>query len=64
MRRGLSKALAAGGTLFALAGTALAADQIASRERPPAASAVTISSTAPLFQEAGLVNGQTFERCT
>ncbi len=64
MKRGLAKALAAGGTLFALAGTAVAADQIAGRERPPAASAVTISSTAPLFQETGLVNGQTFERCT
>ena len=60
----LSKALAAGATLFALAGTAFAADQIAGRDRPPAASAVTISSTAPLFQEAGLVTDQTFERCT
>lgn len=64
MRRGLSKALTVGGTLLALGGTAFAADQIAGRDRPPAASAVTISSSAPLFQEAGLVNGQTFDRCT
>lgn len=64
MKAGLSKALAAGGTLLALGGTAYAADQIAGRERAPASAAVTINSTAPLFQEAGLVNGQTFERCT
>lgn len=64
MKRGITKALAAGGTLLALGGTAFAADQIAGRDRAPAASAVTISSSAPLFQEAGLVNGQTFERCT
>lgn len=64
MKRGVTKALAAGGTLLALGGTAYAADQLAERDRPPASSAVTINSTAPLFQEAGLVNGQTFERCT
>ncbi len=64
MKSGITKALAGAGVVFALAGTAFAADQIAGRDRPPAAAAVTISSTAPLFQEAGLVNGQTFERCT
>ncbi len=64
MRSSVAKAIAGAGAVFALAGTAFAADQIAGRERAPAAAAVTISSTAPLFQEAGLVNGQTFERCT
>lgn len=64
MKRGLAKTLAAGGTLLALGGTAYAADQIAGRDRAPASSAVTISSSAPLFQEAGLVGGQTFDRCT
>lgn len=64
MKRRLTKTLAAGGTLLALGGTAYAADQLAGRDRAPASAAVTISSSAPLFQEAGLVNGQTFDRCT
>ncbi len=61
---GLRRAAAASGAVMALAGSAFAADQIAGRDRAPAAAAVTIASSAPLFQENGLVNGQQMERCT
>jgi hypothetical protein len=63
MRR-LPRVVAISGAALALAGSAFAADQIAGRDRAPAAATVTIDSTAPLFSEAGLVNGQQFERCT
>lgn len=61
---GLRRAAAAGGAVFALAGSAFAADQIAGRDRAPAAATVTIDSSAPLFEQDGLVNGQQFDRCT
>ncbi|MDQ8044215.1 MAG: hypothetical protein REI11_06395, partial [Patulibacter sp.] len=64
MRQRVPKVLGIGGAVLALGGTAFAANQIAGRDRAPAAAAVTIDSTAPLFTEAGLVNGQTFDRCT
>lgn len=54
----------AAGAAFALAGSAYAAQQIAGRERPPAAAVVTLSSTAPLFAADGLVGGEQMERCT
>lgn len=62
--KSLPRALAVGGTVLALGGTAFAATEIAGRDRAPAAATVTIDSTAPLFSETGLVTGQTFDRCT
>ncbi|MDO9354208.1 MAG: hypothetical protein Q7T55_10960 [Solirubrobacteraceae bacterium] len=61
---GLRRAAAAGGAVFALAGSAFAADQIVGRDRAPAAATVTINASAPLFQAEGLVNGQVLDRCT
>lgn len=61
----LPRVAAVSGAALALAGSAFAAGQIATRAaQDPAAAAVTISSTAPLFNETGLVNGESFERCT
>jgi hypothetical protein len=62
--KGLSRVAAVGGAALALAGSAFAANQITGRARPPAAANVTIASTAPLFQQDGLVPDQTFDRCT
>jgi hypothetical protein len=52
------------GVVFALGGSAYAAQQLVGRARPPADAIVTISSTAPLFQADGLVGGEQLERCT
>jgi hypothetical protein len=60
----MPRILASAGAVFALAGSAFAAQQLVGRERPPAAAVVTISSTAPLFAATGLVGGEQLERCT
>ena len=61
MRR---RAVTLAGVVFALAGTAVATEQLASRARPPAEATVTIAATAPLFNAEGLVGGEQLERCT
>lgn len=60
----LPRVLATTGAVFALAGSAFAAQQLVGRERPPADAIVTISSSAPLFAATGLVGGEQMERCT
>lgn len=60
----VTRLLATAGVLAALAGSALAAGGLLGRASTPAQATVTIASTAPLFQESGLVPGQSFERCT
>lgn len=52
------------GVVLALAGTAVATEQLSSRARPAAEANVTIAATAPLFNVDGLVGGEEIERCT
>lgn len=57
------RVVATAGVLAALGGSALAAGGMLGRSADPATAAVTISATAPLFTETGLVPGQSFTRC-
>lgn len=63
-RRRWTRAGAALGITLLLGGTAVAAQQLAGRIRPPAAAIVTIDASAPLFNEQALLGGERIERCT
>ncbi len=64
MRLRLSRPVAVVGVTLLLAGTAVAAQQLTSRIRPPASAIVTIAASAPLFNENALLGGERIERCT
>ncbi len=64
MRLRLTRPVAVVGVTLLLAGTAVAAQQLASRIRPPASAIVTIAASAPLFNENALLGGERIERCT